>query len=777
MKRFEISYNPYSNKIHFRVAEPTDGNTTSEWEELPPTSNFMEFQNEKCIFENCVERILDKINNYINTTDELELVFIGTVEDFDVLQNTVYACSDPRAKKISCVHLNVYPSASTALTSIKRSFSRIKEEFDDYIDSDERDKKEIGEAVMKYMDTVKPEIPICVIGNYSVGKSALINAFIGREVLPSKSNSTTAINVIVRNDQNYKLEFKYLQDLYVIAIFKNHYSVIKPLNPDEKLLSLLFSGCEECSNEQEIIHLVLDRLNSTTEDENPITTIENCVSVYTPFSKSKLDFEHYSFCFIDTPGSNNGDEKSHRANLEDLMLDQTNALPIVVATRNALTSNDSFDLRNLLNEMEDGFSKQNCIIAISMSDELVTSQIKEEIPDSVREGISDPTIMYVSPIAAIGVKKEEAVDWIDEAYKEIFEMKVGSLTKTIPPQYNMTPRGRKLTDTEIKEMDKLLYASGLPSLEQELNYFAMRFAEYKKCTKGKKLLIDAMDMANNKLEESKVQLEKDKESKKKEQQEVRNEIIQKIDQIKKPSVNIAIKKVKDQYQSILDEYCKEVPSVVKGFWSNIHNRQYTMDDLGKDMQQHCQTHLYNTNANGIKAVLQDELLELASIYMSNVKSCVTNEYKRLSEDAQKDLDALFENESKPPHLNNVEMGLFTRIRLNFWRWVGNIFTSDEKFIQDYSREFIYQLKGNDNKLGLFAKQCIQEPARAYTKQINQWADNQIEGVKKTLNTDNAILSKLDDKIKELELEIDDLEKRLQNLSDVRTSLLNLLPQD
>lgn len=248
MKRFEISYNPYINRIHFRVAEPVDENIASEWSELPPESNFMEFQNEKCIFENCVERILYKINNYINTTDSLEIVFIGTVEDYEVLQNSVYKCTDPKARNITCVHLKSYPSSTAALDSIKRSFSKIKKEFDDYIDSDEPDKKEIGDAVMKYQDTVKPEIPICVIGNYSVGKSALINALVGREILPSKSNSTTAINVIVRNEAKYRVSFKYLQNSYDLSINGKEYTVNIPEKPDEQMLSLLFAGYKTCAN-------------------------------------------------------------------------------------------------------------------------------------------------------------------------------------------------------------------------------------------------------------------------------------------------------------------------------------------------------------------------------------------------------------------------------------------------------------------------------------------------------------------------------------------------
>ncbi len=777
MKRFKMTYNPYTNRICFKVAETTDDNGASIWNDLPNESRFMEFQNEKCVFENCVERILTLINTYINTTDSLEIVFVGTIEDFDVLQNAVFSSQDPRAKSISCLHLKTYPSASTALSSIKRSFSKIKKEFDDYIDSDDADKKEIGDAVMKYMDTVKPEIPICVIGNYSVGKSALINAFIGREILPSKANPTTATNAVIRNDKKYKVVFYYQEEEYEISFKGKKYKVVRPSEPDNNLVNSLFKGADTLSNEQEIIHFILDKINNANDTEDPVSHIDNCISVYVPFHNSRLNFDDYSFCFIDTPGSNNGEEKSHRATLEELMMDQTNALPLVVATRGSLASNDSFDLRELLTVMEDGFSKQNCIIAISMSDELVSTQIKEDIPDSVREGVSDPTIMYVSPVAAIGVRKDNSVEWIDQTYKEIFESKVSALLKTQPPDYNMTPCKRSLSKEDKESLDPLSYASGLPSLEQELNYFAMRFAEYKKCTKGKELLLNAMEMANIKLEEAKNQLEKDKEDKKKEQQAVRSAIVGKMKQVKTPTVNVAVNSVKSQFQSVLNDYCKSVPSVVREYWKNVYKKQYTIDDLGKDMQIHCQNNLYNPNANGIKALLQDKLIEQASLYMKNVQACVTDQYEKISVDAQKELDALFDTVTQKPQLNDVEIRPFVRIRLGFLKWIGNIFSTEDQVVSTYSNEFIAKLKGNERQHGLFAVQCIQEPANAYSKQINQWANKQIIEVQKTLNHDNAILSDLDDKIAELEQDIIDLEGRLTKLSNVSNSLKSLLPED
>ena len=81
MKRFEIRYNPFSNRIHFRQENNIDGSDSVEWIELENDSSFLKYQNRRCIFENCAEDIVELINRFINTSDALVIEFIGTEED------------------------------------------------------------------------------------------------------------------------------------------------------------------------------------------------------------------------------------------------------------------------------------------------------------------------------------------------------------------------------------------------------------------------------------------------------------------------------------------------------------------------------------------------------------------------------------------------------------------------------------------------------------------------------------------------------------------------
>ena len=697
-------------------------------------------------------------------------MFRGTVEDFKVLQNTLYACQDPRVKRITCTHAETYLSSSIALERLKRAYSNVEPEFAFVLNVDSEDIKEIADLIREYKVAVKSEVSICIIGPDNVGKTALVNAFIGREILVSQSKITTVVN----NCTGYKLEFDYLGNGYEVEITGNNYSVKKPEVADDQIVLSLFDGCDSCANETEVMRFALCRINDICSEEN--SGIGKIVSIYIPFNNSRLDFDNYSFCFIDTPGIIT-EEDEQGTKLSNLIMNQTNVMPIIALTRKALTSNDLFDLRDLFDEMKSGYSKQNSILAVLMSDRLAISQISEEIPDIIREEISDPTIMYVSPIAALGTKKGDKVAWFDEIYKETFETKVKALLKTIPPDHNITPCGRRLSSSEKMEMDELLYASGLPSLEKEINYFAERFAEYKKCTQGQHFLFEAANKTHKSMNSLKMQLEQnlsnDKARRQKEEQEVCSELLNRINKIKKPNAETVISRVTEQFEPVLSAYCDNVPSKVRECWDEAHRRPYNNENLVKDMQKHCQEDLYDSNRNSITTIMQGEFLDLASVYFNSVKSYIHDKYEHLSADVKKDMDDLLEGPMMNPHLNDVGIKPFKEVGMTILRTVG----SDEKIISYYSNGFIANLKGDNKRLGSFNAQCIREPALEYSKQIDCWCEQLIKEIEKILKQDDVIISDLDNEINDLENRISDLEKRLNNLSSTCIALKELIPKD
>lgn len=270
MKYIEIMYNPYINSIHFKLKNTNNDSSDSEYMEIDMDSKLQKFQGTRCIFENCVEEILDIINKYFNTSGNLIIEFIGTGEDFGVLQNAVKCSENPKSKGIECEFKERYPSSSDALRKIRDAYEQIKTEFSDYINNDEFDEDDeravIGQAITKFQDTVKAEIPVCVIGNYSVGKSALVNALVGLEILPSHANSTTAKNVLLKNGQEYSLCFDYKGSKYVLLIDGNEIKHQCDGDVDEDLIQELTNGIDGFTSEEQILHQIIENLNTETSE-------------------------------------------------------------------------------------------------------------------------------------------------------------------------------------------------------------------------------------------------------------------------------------------------------------------------------------------------------------------------------------------------------------------------------------------------------------------------------------------------------------------------------
>ena len=74
-KIIKIEYDPYGNYIGFAVSLDA-GNS---WQDLADTSELLKYQNQECVFSNCVEDIVSYINQYQNSNAEgLCIQFIGT---------------------------------------------------------------------------------------------------------------------------------------------------------------------------------------------------------------------------------------------------------------------------------------------------------------------------------------------------------------------------------------------------------------------------------------------------------------------------------------------------------------------------------------------------------------------------------------------------------------------------------------------------------------------------------------------------------------------------
>ena len=154
-------------------------------------------------------------------------------------------------------------------------------------------------------------------------------------------------------------------------------------------------------------------------------------------------------------------------------------------------------------------------------------------------------------------------------------------------------------------------------------------------------------------------------------------------------MNKVIASVNKDFTDALNGYCKDVEKLVRKTWQECKGKKDSMESFEKAMMIHCQENLYDANIKGIKEKIETSFIQLTSEYMANVRQVVTDEYEKLSVDAQSELNELFDKDDSGPVLRDVAVGTFERIK---FRILGAIpfDWAQEKFIEQYSKRFIDQ---------------------------------------------------------------------------------------
>ena len=213
-KAVRIKYDPFACNVSFRIAQSVGGS----WQEPSEGAALLKFTNRPILLSNCIFGIVTIINEKYNSVmDGLEIQFSGPNDDFALLEQVIKKVDDQQngVGPLSCRLIGTYHTAEDALETIRRDYATIKHEFMPYLpggDYYEHTSNQIGDQIVRFEDTISDAVPVCVVGNYSVGKSALINSLIGEEILPSQVNPSTAKNVKVVRSSTYSVAVYYPDD-------------------------------------------------------------------------------------------------------------------------------------------------------------------------------------------------------------------------------------------------------------------------------------------------------------------------------------------------------------------------------------------------------------------------------------------------------------------------------------------------------------------------------------------------------------------------------------
>ena len=216
--------------------------------------------------------------------------------------------------------------------------------------------------------------PINVIATMSSGKSTLINALLGRKLMPSRNEACTAtITEILDNGE----------DCFTASVYDRDGNKIRVID-----------------------HLSFDDMNKLNEDAN-VSKISAEGNI--PF----LDKNDIALMLVDTPGPNNSQNQEHHYITEHLINNDENSLILYVLNGTQLSTNDDASLlkkvvakiKNGGKQVRDRFlfvvNKMDCFNPEEENIEKVIESAKRYLS---KHGIEDPQIFPCSAYTALNIR-------------------------------------------------------------------------------------------------------------------------------------------------------------------------------------------------------------------------------------------------------------------------------------------------------------------------------------------------------------------------------------
>ena len=378
MKNVSISYNPYKLTTHITVdgkelaenselrERSADGNRLQEWVEYLPDMLLKEFNDNK-----------------------IAVSFHGTLMDYEDLKEVLDEAQEQH-KFWYYLKWNRAQEVADKEKLIDEVFRKIQNGPFEELKSDE--------IKTAFQNAKSNDFEVCVVATMSAGKSTVINAMLGKELMPSKAGACTATITRIKDmDQQ--------GDSFRAEVYRKG-----------KLSETL----------EELDYSAMERLN---EDD----TVDE-VRVYgnMPFVSS----DELSLVLVDTPGPNNARDDSHEEVQQNALGKSSKALVLYIMTNEYGTDDDEITLRRVANTMSVGGkqSKDRFLFVVNKMDSRSRNDgSTEETLNQVREylktqGINNPNLFPAAALPALNIRRMEK-EKVDIDIEEETETKIKKLNR------------------------------------------------------------------------------------------------------------------------------------------------------------------------------------------------------------------------------------------------------------------------------------------------------------------------------------------------------------
>lgn len=444
MKKIHIKYNPYHIQTEILIdgKAPKDNSKLhfgklriQEWaEELP-----------EILVKECSDR-------------EFTIHFVGTLTDFNDLKEAFNSKSD-------IISVSKW-SRDESIPDV----SSVEDEVDNiFVEIQKGPVKSLKDTdiVEAFKKAKNQEFEINVVATMSSGKSTLINALLGKKLMPVANTATTATIVrIIDTDQDSFSAVAYDANGNVLYKENNiEYAQMKVWNADKTISAIDIYGRIPC-----------------------------------------VDSVGMKLILVDTPGPNNSRDKDHERMTYQMLNDSDKSLVLFVMNGTNLSVNDEAAFMDYVcNCMKEGGkqSRERYIFAINKMDAFNPED--DDIPGALRQakevleerGIMFPNIYPISAQVALECRtnpvRHSTLDSFQDALKYFDEMKFDSYY-----EFNNLPHSSKKEIErllkEATEEEKAEIHSGIVSVEEAVALYVNKYARALKVK-------DLVESFNNRLKE------------------------------------------------------------------------------------------------------------------------------------------------------------------------------------------------------------------------------------------------------------------------------------
>jgi len=431
MNLIHITHNPFTVDTTFLINDqaPADGCKLSSYKESR--------------LQLWVEKLFDELSDLFNGDNNFRIVFKGVESDFLDIQEAAQAAI-ASGMRVELEWVQTVPTEQR-LEQIRELMTEAREhpKFDQFIEDNDEIRQSIEEAFNRDFD-------VYVVATMSSGKSTLINAMLGRDLLPAANEATTA--TIARITDNDQMTEQFTAKRY---------------NRSGQLVGQESDVDLECLKEW-----------NQLGDTQLIDIEGNIVAI--------REREDVRLVLTDTPGPNNSQDEEHQRTTMGFIQDsKRNPLILYVLNASQLGTNDDRNLLGLVAEtMRKGGkqSKDRFIFVINKMD-VFDPENGENIPSVLERvnqyltsnGIHNPLIYPVSANLTRLIRKPGD----QHTRKERGEFQAMADMFSEEPSMNMlqympiTSRVRR--SLKDKRYSELLLSSGLPAVEAMIDEYIDKY--------------------------------------------------------------------------------------------------------------------------------------------------------------------------------------------------------------------------------------------------------------------------------------------------------------